>query len=148
MATFDTGRAFSASAFGPLQFRVLIDGLASDWRPLATLVRLPTLSNLDCPETGQLCKLRGADLFLIDSISDDPAFDHAIEVPKGFPGDSVSIPRPTAGRLYLKLHDDPSVVDQVVFKGEASNLAAPGVASASPPSPQPLEQLHVEHLPQ
>lgn len=119
VATFDTGKSLSASAFGPLQFRVLIDGVASDWLPLATLVRLPTLDDLACPaKSAQPCKLSGADLFLIDSISVDPAFGRSTQVPDGFPGNSLSIPHPTARRLYVKLHDDPSVVDPIVFKGK------------------------------
>jgi hypothetical protein len=134
VATLDTGKAFNASQFGPLQFRTVIGGVAGDWRPLATLVRLPTLSGLDCPaRPGQPCELRGADLYLIDSVSDDPAFAHAVKVADGFPGNALSVPRPASGRLYLKLHDDPSAVDHVAFpRAKTETLSKPAAVSDAP----------------
>ena len=49
LATLDPAKAFGGSAFGPLKFRVIVNGAAGDWQPLATLVRLPELQNLKCP---------------------------------------------------------------------------------------------------
>jgi hypothetical protein len=39
VATFDPAKSFGTSAFGPLKFRVVANGVAGDWQPLATLVR-------------------------------------------------------------------------------------------------------------
>jgi hypothetical protein len=99
---------------------VIEDGVAGDWQPLATLVRLPVFDDLKCPDmAGQPCKLAGAKLFLVDSVSSDPQFTHPIQIPAGFPGYFLSVPRPTDGQLYVKLHDDPSVVNSITFPVEA-----------------------------
>jgi hypothetical protein len=112
VATLDPAKALGSSAFGPLQFRVTANGAAGDWRPLATLVRLPVLKDLQCSSTPELaCNLSGSNLYLIDSVSSDSHFDHPIEVPDGFPGSSLPVPRPTSGRLYVTLRDNPSVVN-------------------------------------
>jgi hypothetical protein len=112
IATLDPARAFGPSAFGPLQFRVIDNGVAGAWQPLATLVRLPQLRTLVCPATAKLaCKLSGADLFLLEAIAEDPAFRHAVQVPDGFPGYALPVPHPRDGRLYVKLRDDPAVIN-------------------------------------
>jgi hypothetical protein len=113
VATLDPGKAFGTSAFGPLQFRVVTaTGVPGDWQKLGTLVRLPVLKDLKCPSTPDLaCKLSGSNLFLVDSISSDPGFSHPVQVPDGFPGYSMPVPHPTDGNLYVKLRDDPSVVN-------------------------------------
>ena len=36
-------KALGTSAFGPLRYRMVSSGVAGDWRPLATVVRLPVL---------------------------------------------------------------------------------------------------------
>ena len=65
VATLNPAKAFGASAFGPLQYRVNVKGVAGDWQPLATLVRLPVLTDVKCPATTELaCKLSGSSLFL------------------------------------------------------------------------------------
>lgn len=49
LATLNPTRTFGASGFGPVQFRVVeADGSAGDWIPLVTLVRLPTITGVDC----------------------------------------------------------------------------------------------------
>jgi hypothetical protein len=112
IATLDPAQAFGPSAFGPLQFRVVDGGVTGDWQPLATLVRLPKLRELVCPATPQLaCKLSGSHLFLVDSISAQPDFDHFIQVPDGFPGYALPVPHPKNGRLFVKLRDDPGVIN-------------------------------------
>ncbi|WP_206370618.1 hypothetical protein [Solimonas marina] len=116
LVTLDPAKAFGFSAFGPLQFRMTDDGVAGDWQPLATLVRLPALKTIKCPATPDLaCQLSGSDLFLIDSVASDPSFKHASPVPDGFPGYSLLVPRPDAGRLYVKLRDDPSVTNVITL---------------------------------
>jgi hypothetical protein len=120
LATLDTAKAFASSASGPLRFRVIEKGTASDWQPLATLVRLPAFGDLQCSDTSdEPCKLTGAKLFLVDSISNDPQFNQSTSVPEGFPGNTLTVPHPTAGHLYVKLHDDPSIVNPVLFPAEA-----------------------------
>ena len=113
VATLDPGKAFGASAFGPLQFRVVTStGVPGDWQKLGTLVRLPVLKDLKCPSTPDLaCKLSGSNLFLVDSVSSDPGFSHPVQVPDGFPGYTMPVPHPNDGTLYVKLRDDPVVVN-------------------------------------
>jgi hypothetical protein len=79
----DTAKAYGVSAFGPLRLRIIDDG-ASDWQPFAALLRLPGAGGLKCPSaTDQPCELIGSDLFLIDSLSDDHTFGHAVKIPEG-----------------------------------------------------------------
>ena len=119
LATLDPAKAFGSSAFGPLKFRVVENGAEGDWQPLATLVRLPELHDLKCPaDDAEQCRLSGANLFLVDSVASDPEFAHPVQVPDGFPGYVLPVPRPEGGQLYLKLRDDPSVVNQVMLAAE------------------------------
>ena len=117
VATLDPAKAFGSSAFGPLRFRMVSNGVAGDWGPLATLVRLPVLKSLECPAPSAevACKLSGVNLFLLDSVSGDPQFTQPIQVPDGFPGSALPVPRPTEGQLYVKLRDDPSVISVAVL---------------------------------
>jgi hypothetical protein len=119
VATFDPAKAFGFSAFGPLKFRVVHQGVAGDWQPLATLVRLPVLQALQCPTAPeQNCKLTGANLFLVDSVSVEPAFKEPVDVPDGFPGRALPVPRPGKEGLYIKLRDDPTIVNIAALNAE------------------------------
>jgi len=130
VATLDPTRALGSSAFGPLIFRTIVNGVAGDWQPLATLVRLPALRELKCPASAELaCKLSGSSLFLVQSVSSDADFKHAVEVPDGFPGYSLPVPHPVNDVLYVKLRDDPTVVSRATL-----------VAQQLPPSPQEVAQ--------
>jgi hypothetical protein len=112
VATFNPAKAFGASAFGPLRYRLVAKGIAGDWQPLGNLVRLPVLKDLTCPATPELaCKLSGSNLYLVDSLSNDRGFAHPVQVPDGFLGSALPAPHPTAGVLYVKLRDDPSVIN-------------------------------------
>jgi len=136
VATLDTGKAFAASAYGPLRFRVIENGVAGDWQPLGTLVRLPVLGDLKCPDLpDQPCKLTGSKLFLVDSVSNDPQFAHPVMISEGFPGYFLSVPRPTNGELYVRLHDDPSVVNSITFPSEALSPVSIATPAASPKTP-------------
>ena len=117
IATLDTAKAFNGSTAGALRFRVLRGEIPSSWLPLATLVRLPRLGPVKCPpDLRKPCALGGSDLFLIDSLSNTPAFRTPIQVPEGFTAATLDAPRPTAGgKLYLKLHDDPAVINVVTL---------------------------------
>jgi hypothetical protein len=113
VARLDTAKAFDGSAFGPLRYRLVTDDGAGDWQPLATLVRVPALKELKCePGPERSCQLMGANLFLIDAVAADPAFARATKVPAGFPGFALTTPHPVGGKLYLRLHDDPSAVNE------------------------------------
>jgi hypothetical protein len=139
LATLDTDKAFGPSASGPIRFRIIEDGVAGNWQPLATLVRLPVFRDLKCPNGPDLpCKLTGSKLFLVDSISNDAQFDHPIQVPEGFPGYVLTVPRPTNGQLYIKLHDDPSVVNAITFPAEELGAPSSTIPATTPkPAAQP-----------
>lgn len=129
LATLDPAKAFGFSAFGPLKFRAVAGGVAGDWQPLATLVRLPALRELKCPEdVARACRLSGNDLFLIEAISGSPQFDKPVQVSHGYPGSSLPVPHPTAGKLYVKLRDDPSVINSATL-----------TVQPLPPTPEELE---------
>ena len=108
---------FGSSAFGPLRVRaVSADGVAGDWLPLGTLVRLPGFKDLRCPRSAaKPCTLTGTNLFLVDSISATPEFDNAVELPPDFTGTQVSVPHPSNGSLYLKLRDDPETAQTLTL---------------------------------
>jgi len=132
VATFDPAKALGTSGYGPLRYRIVEDGVPGDWQPLATLVRLPALKGLRCPSSSEpMCELSGSGLFLIDAVSRRADFDRAVQVPEGFAGYMLAVPRPSAGRLYVKLHDDPSVINVIEFSGEERSSRA-GEAHRAP----------------
>ncbi len=113
MATLEIDKDAAPSTFGALRFRpVSEEGFGGDWQPLATLVRLPELSELHCPAQKKevTCTLSGNNLFLIEAIASDARFQHATPVSESAMDTKVEVPRPTGKRLYLKLRDDPSVI--------------------------------------
>ncbi len=137
VATLNPARSFGASAFGPLQFRVVDKGIAGDWQPLGNLVRLPVLKDLTCPSTPELaCKLSGSNLFLVDSVSSDPGFTHPMQVPDGFLGSALPVPHPVTGPLYVKLRDAPTVINPAIL-----------VAQQLPPSPNDQARTHAATAP-
>jgi hypothetical protein len=132
VARLEPSKAFGASAFGPLQFRRIVGGVAGEWVPLVTLVRLPKVTAVDCagdPDAG--CSLTGLDLFLLDSVSVDADFARVTHVPDGFTDGTLQIPRPSQGKLYVKLRDDPAIVNVAVL----SVKTPPPSASSGPPGP-------------
>jgi hypothetical protein len=145
LATLDPAKAFGGSAFGPLRFRpVNAAGVAGDWQPLATLVRVPQLKELKCAEGAPLCTLVGTDLFLLQQVGTDAQLANAVTVPEGFGDTNLNVPRPN-GTLYLKLRDDPSVVNTAVLPvtPEPSQSAAvaplPVPAAARQGEPKPAD---------
>jgi hypothetical protein len=130
LATLDPAKAFGTSAFGPLQFRVVTEnGVKGDWQPLSTLVRLPRFQSLQCGEAADAaCTLKGSDLFLVAAIAQNQQFVNPVQVPDGFPGRVLPVPHPQdGGQLYVKLRDDPSVVNVVMLTPE---IAGGGKKSA------------------
>lgn len=141
VAAIAPNKVFGASAFGPMQFRLISRGVAGDWQRLATLVRLPVLKDLQCPNSeASECLLSGINLFLIDSVANDAQFSALVRVPDGFTGFSLSVPRPTDGRLYIKLRDDPAVINVAAFtppptaepENDAATLSGAATPDASP----------------
>ena len=117
LAVLDPLKSFGPSAFGPLRFRAVETGSGNgDWQPLATLVRIPSLKQIRCPDSpDKQCKLSGTNLFLIDSVASDPQFNHTIPVPVGFMDLTLSVPRPNGTLLYVRLRDDPSTVNVLIL---------------------------------
>ncbi len=143
VATLDPQSSFGPSAFGPLRMRAIfpmvigstngrraaatatavadsstgdVSTPTSDWLPLVTLVRLPILTQLQCPpDAKEPCILAGYNLFLLQSVAANPEFTDPVQVPDGYTGTTLSVPRPTAGTLFFKLRDDPSSMDSAVM---------------------------------
>ena len=117
LAVVDPNKALGPSAFGRLRFRpVQADGMKGDWQSLATLVRVPVLKELRCPESADKpCQLSGTNLFLIDSVGSDQQFTHTAPIATGFIDSTISVPRPAGSHLYIKLRDDPSATNTVVL---------------------------------
>ena len=117
LAVLNPLKSFGPSAFGPIQFRpVAEDGTAGDWRPLAQLVRVPTLKEVRCPDDAEKqCTLYGDQLYLIDSLSAEKDFTQPSTVPSGFADTSIPVPRPRGTLLYLKLRDDPLAINIAVL---------------------------------
>jgi hypothetical protein len=104
------------------------------------LVRVPQLKQLKCAEGATVCTLVGTDLFLLDQVGIDAQLANAVTVPEGFGESTLSVPRPN-GTLYLKLRDDPAVVNTAVLPVTAepsqSAAVAPLTVSAAPPTSHP-----------
>ena len=133
---------FGPSAFGPVRARaVSADGVPGDWMPLGTLVRLPGFKDLHCPHAAaKFCMLTGSNLFLIDSVSSAADFTNPTEVPADFTGAQVTVPRPVNGALYIKLRDDPEIVQTLNMPftlGVATN--APATTAAQPAATTPAQ---------
>jgi hypothetical protein len=52
---------------------------------------------------------------LVDSLSNDREFSHPVQVPDGFLGAALPVPHPTGGALYVRLRDDPAVINATSF---------------------------------
>jgi hypothetical protein len=117
LVTLDPLKTFGTSAFGPFRLRpVSPDGTTGDWLPLVTLVRLPTFTDLRCPNDTTLpCTLTGSSLYLVDSIATDDAFTAPTTVPEGFVGTTLSLPRPAKTGFFLRLRDDPTTANIVTL---------------------------------
>ena len=107
--------------------------LTSDWIPLATLVRLPQLVQLQCPaETALPCTVTGSNLFLLESLSTSPSFTDPVAVPDGYTGSTLTVPHPTAATLFLKLRDDPNSISSVVLPSPRPPVTVARVAHHHP----------------
>jgi len=145
LGTFDPLKSFGTSAYGPMRLRpVAPDGTAGDWIPLATLVRLPSLDSVHCPaDPSAACTLAGSQLYLVDAVATDQGFTTPVDVPEGFVGDTINLPRPPKSGFYLKLRDEPESANLVslpiqIQKGPAPPPApAPAAVPPAPTQPAP-----------
>jgi hypothetical protein len=113
-AVLDPMKLLGPSAFGPLKFRPIADGISGDWQPLTTLVRIPSLEGIRCAKAEEKqCTLDGDKLFLIDAVSANPDFTNSVTVPDGFVQSALTIPQPQGKTLYIKLRDDPTTIVSV-----------------------------------
>ena len=127
IARLEPARALGPTAFGPLRFRMVQDGVQSDWQPLTTLVRLPKLQGWTCKEQEQACTLSGLDLFFIEAVSPAPDFQNASTVPPGYTSTELNVPISSKGVIYLRLRDDRNVIAAIRPAREThpSNATAP-----------------------
>ena len=101
---------------------------------LGTIVRVPSFKDLRCPHsTARPCTLTGSNLFLVDSIAANQDFDNATEVPTGFTGAQLAVPHPVNGTLYLKLRDDPEIVQTLTLPVTSIGPTSAAVAAESKP---------------
>jgi hypothetical protein len=135
---------FGPSAFGPLRMRAIsADGVAGDWIPLGTLVRVPAFKELRCPRSSaKQCTLTGGNLFLTAAVASTAAFDNQTDVPPDFAGMQLVVPHPTDGVLYVKLRDDPATVQTLTLPVTPASVltmspAKPSTAPAATPTDQP-----------
>ncbi len=152
VGTLDPLAKFGPSAFGPIHLRpVSADGVAGDWVPLGTLVRLPAFPSanaLRCPRsTTKPCTLTGNNLFLITAVGANAEMNGAVDVPPQFTGNTLTVPNAgkasTTGTLYVRLRDDPATVQAVSLPVTAAapektaEAAVPSTtASAAPSKPE------------
>ena len=144
VATVQPLKLFGPSAFGPIRFRAVApDGTAGDWIPLVTLVRLPDISGLTCPKPATqasgaadaaagtnsvpaatpTCTLAGANLYLVDSISTSLSDPAPVKVPEGFVGTTLAVPPPPAAGYFIRLRDDPAVLNTLSVPAEQTQTA-------------------------
>jgi hypothetical protein len=117
MAVVEPLVRFGPSAFGPVRARVVSgEGIAGDWLPLGTLVRVPGFKELRCPKAAQKpCLLTGTNLFLAGAFGATPELDNAVDVLPDFTGTQLAVPHTANGVLYLKLRDDPATVQTLTL---------------------------------
>ena len=107
--------ALGAGGTGPIRARLVIDGVAGEWLPVADVVRLPAIEALSCGRKGA-CTLAGERLFLIAAVAPAADFAGAKPVPPGYVETKLEVPAPSGDTLYPKLHDAPDAVIRVTAK--------------------------------
>ncbi len=135
IATLDPMKAFGTSAFGPLHTRpILEDGTKGDWQKLATLVRLPAIATLTCPpDAAAPCTLAGSGLYLIDAVAADAQFAKSMSVPDGFAGSTLEVPHVTGTELFVRLRDNPEVVNKLELDAATQAKQAKATRPAAAP---------------
>jgi len=104
VARLDAG-VMGADAAGPMRLRVLRDGVAGDWMPLGTLVRVPEVEAASC--TAERCRVTGRRLGRLASVRTGPAARDRVAVREDFVGETLDVARAPDGRLLLEMRDAP-----------------------------------------
>jgi hypothetical protein len=141
---------FGGSAFGPVRVRaVSAQGVAGDWIPLGTLVRIPGFKELRCTRSlSHPCLLIGGNLFLAASVAATPDFETSTDVPPDFTGTQLTVPHPADGILYVKLRDDPQTVQTLTMPITLTGAHGPLAPPATIPSTVPAEEPGESSVPQ
>lgn len=108
IVTFVPSETLGPVGYGALRFRVLRNGEASRWAPLANAVRLPEVHTVTCTKKG--CTISGSRLFLIKTLSPTQDFHDPQDLPDGFVASDITTHPSPDGRLFLKLRDAPDAV--------------------------------------
>jgi len=117
VAHLDTGKVFDLSTHGPLLFRISTDGDVGEWRPITNIVRYPTIESYGCDlKSGGTCWIRGENLFLIQSLSSDPAFSDCVAIPPGLTASKIEFPAHGAQKVFLRLRDQPAAMLTLDFR--------------------------------
>ena len=116
IVAFSPIEALGALAYGPVRFRVLHDDVASNWTPLATIVRLPDIRSVACPAHDR-CQVTGDRLFLVKAIGASDQPDAMQAIPDGFVATKIATPAARDGRIYLQLRDAPQAFATVTPSG-------------------------------
>ena len=111
IASLAPAEGLGGSAYGPLRYRVVQGESIGPWAPLGTLVRLPRIAGVTCADGQERCSLNGSDLFLLEAVAADAGFAQPVNVPQGFTGTSLAVPK--AMPLHLRLRDDRAAVASV-----------------------------------
>ena len=72
-------------------------------------------------------------------MSGNSQFADAVQVPEGFLGQALPVPHPSAGALYLKLRDNPQIINPITLT--AQELPAPAL---DPERAQARRSAHVD----
>ena len=121
------GTLLGPLAFGPARYRLVQPDATSDWQPLTTIVRLPGITAVDCAAAATSCTLAGDDLFLIERVASDAAFRDAVDVPRGFTGSRLPVPKSANGQWFMKLRDAPETSVRISATA-SSRRPSPGTA--------------------
>jgi hypothetical protein len=115
IVTFEPADTLGPVAYGPLRFRVVRDGEASSWTPLATIVRLPEVHTVTCT-AGKTCRMLGNRFFLIDAVGATEDIQQGQHIPDGFVGTEIMTRASPAGRIFLHLRDAPQAVASLAVR--------------------------------
>ncbi|MEG3175668.1 hypothetical protein U1872_05465 [Sphingomonas sp. RB3P16] len=115
IVSFEPAEALGPVAYGPLRFRLVRDGEASSWTPLATIVRLPEIHSVSCT-AGKACKLLGNRFFLIDAVGTTEDAQQSQRIADGFVGTEIVTRAAAGGRIFLHLRDAPQAVATVTAR--------------------------------
>lgn len=104
IVAFTPAEALGVLAYGAIRFRIWHDDVASNWTPLATIVRLPDIHSVSCPARDK-CQVSGDRLFLIKAIGATEQPEGMQTIPDGFVNPRITTAAGRDGRIFLQLRD-------------------------------------------